>query len=76
MASWTNDPQLHALMRRYVTAVARVDAAREQRLPGAEIERLDADKRDAARVYEDALLARGWHIPGLAIGSSARASRW
>jgi hypothetical protein len=76
MATWTNDPQLHSLMRAYVSAVARVDAARAQQLPAADVERLESDKREAARAYEDALLARGWQIPGLAIGSSARSSRW
>ena len=29
MASWTNDSRLHALMRTYLTAVARLDLARE-----------------------------------------------
>jgi hypothetical protein len=76
MASWTNDSQLHALMRTYLGAVARLDQAAADGLPAAELDRLRAEKRDSARAYEDALLARGWHIPGLAIGSLARAARW
>ena len=76
MASWTNDSQIHALMRRYLAAVARYDEATDRRLPGAELERLRDEKREAARDYEEALIARGWQIPGLAIGPLARAARW
>jgi hypothetical protein len=76
MASWTNDLQLHALMRTYLTTVARLDAARKDLRPEAEVDRLQAEKRDAARAYEEALLARGWQIPGLALGPMARAARW
>jgi hypothetical protein len=76
MASWTNDSQIHALMRRYLAAGARYDEATERRLPAAELERLRDEKRDAARDYEEALIARGWQIPGLAIGPLARAARW
>ena len=39
MASWTNDSRLHTLMRTYLTAVARLDLARERlrtgTVPGA-----------------------------------------
>jgi len=76
MASWTNDSQLHALMRGYLTAVAQLEQARADGLPDDEIDRLTAAKRDAARAYEEGLLARGWQIPGLAIGPLARAARW
>lgn len=76
MASWTNDSQLHSLMRAYVAAAARLDQARDDHLPQEEIDRLQADKREAARAYEEALLARGWQIPGLAIGPLARSARW
>jgi hypothetical protein len=76
MASWTNDAQIHTLMRKYLTAVARYDEAAHRRLPGAELDRLRDDKREAARDYEEALIARGWQIPGLAIGPLARAARW
>jgi hypothetical protein len=76
MASWTNDTQIHSLMRRYLAAVARYDEASEQRLPSAEVDRLRDEKREAARDYEEALIARGWQIPGLAIGPLARAARW
>lgn len=76
MASWTNDSQLHALMRAYVAAAARLDQARNDHLPPPELDRLQDEKREAARAYEEALLARGWQIPGLAIGPLARAARW
>jgi len=76
MASWTNDSQLHALMRAYLGAVARLEQACTDGLPGTELDRLRGEKRDSARAYEDALLARGWQIPGLAIGPLARAGRW
>jgi hypothetical protein len=76
MASWTNDSQIHALMRKYLAAVARYDEAAEQRLPAPELDRLRDEKREAARDYEEALIARGWQIPGLAIGPLARAARW
>jgi hypothetical protein len=76
MASWTNDAQIHTLMRKYLAAVARYDEASERRLPSAELDRLRDEKRDAARDYEEALISRGWQIPGLAIGPLARAARW
>jgi len=76
MASWTNDSHIHALMRRYLAAVARYDEATERRLSATELDRLRDDKREAARDYEEALIARGWQIPGLAIGPLARAARW
>ena len=76
MASWTNDGQLHVLMREYLAAAARLDQGREDHLAEGQIERLVADKQAAARAYEEALLQRGWQIPGLAIGPLARASRW
>ena len=76
MASWTNDSQLHALMRAYLTAAARLDQARDDGATTEELDRLLAEKRSAARDYEEALLARGWQIPGLAIGPLARAARW
>ncbi len=76
MASWTNDMQLHALMRAYVAAVAELEQARDDGLPAADVERLRTEKRAAAQAYEEALLARGWQIPGLAIGPLARAGRW
>lgn len=76
MASWMNDGQLHSLMRNYITAVSRLDQAREDGDSLPEIERLMEEKRVAARSYEEALLVRGWQIPGLAIGPLARVSRW
>ena len=76
MASWTNDSRLHTLMRAYVSAVARLDDAGKTGAPADELDRLRDEKRDAARAYEQALLARGWQIPGLAIGPLARAARW
>jgi hypothetical protein len=76
MASWTNDGRLHGLMRTYLSAVARLDLARENASPADVIERLVTEKRGAAQAYEEALVARGWQIPGLAIGPMARASRW
>lgn len=76
MASWTNDGRLHGLMRAYLSAVARLDQARENASPEDAIERLVTEKRIAAQAYEEALVARGWQIPGLAIGPMARASRW
>ena len=76
MASWTNDGQLHTLMRAYLAAASRLDEARDDDLPEAELAQLRARKREAARAYEEALLARGWQIPGLAIGPLARAARW
>jgi hypothetical protein len=76
MASWTTDGQLHRLMQAYLGAVARFDQGREQALAAPDLERLRNDKRSAAQAYEEALLARGWQIPGLAIGPLARASRW
>ena len=42
----------------------------------SELDRLRDEKREAARDYEEALIARGWQIPGLAIGPLARAARW
>lgn len=76
MASWTNDARLHGLMRTYLAAVARLDLARENSSPPEVIDRLVNEKRVAAQTYEEALVARGWQIPGLAIGPMARASRW
>jgi len=76
VASWTNDAKIHSLMRNYLAAVARFDEARDEHLPEEELERRRTEKREAAKAYEEALLARGWQIPGLAIGSFARAARW
>jgi hypothetical protein len=76
MASWTNDGQLQRLMQAYLAAVARLEQGREQSLSSDDLERLRNQKRSAAQAYEEALLARGWQIPGLAIGPLARASRW
>jgi hypothetical protein len=76
MASWTNDSHIQSLMRAYVAAAVRLDDARATGATGDEIDRLEADKRAAARAYEEALVARGWRIPGLAIGPLARAARW
>jgi hypothetical protein len=76
MASWTNDARLHGLMRVYLAAVARLDLARENASPPEVVDRLVNEKRVAAQSYEEALVARGWQIPGLAIGPMARASRW
>ncbi|HEY8728786.1 MAG TPA: hypothetical protein VIL94_04325 [Acidothermaceae bacterium] len=76
MASWTNDSRLHVLMRTYLTAVARLDLARENASTEDVVDRLVNEKRVAAQAYEEALVARGWQIPGLAIGPMARASRW
>jgi|GEM_PF-2814275 hypothetical protein len=76
MASWTNDSRLHTLMRTYLTAVARLDLARENASTEDVVDRLVNEKRIAAQAYEEALVARGWQIPGLAIGPMARASRW
>lgn len=76
MASWTNDSRLHALMRTYLTSVARLDLARENASAEDVVDRLINEKRIAAQAYEEALVARGWQIPGLAIGPMARASRW
>ena len=76
MASWTNDSRLHAMMRTYLTAVARLDLARENASTEDVVDRLVNEKRVAAQAYEEALVARGWQIPGLAIGPMARASRW
>jgi hypothetical protein len=75
MASWTNDGRLHGLMRAYLAAVARLDTAREQASPPEVIDRLVNEKRIAAQAYEEALVARGWQIPGLAIGPMARAGK-
>jgi len=76
MASWTNDSRLHTLMRAYLTAVARLDLARENASTEDVVDRLVNEKRIAAQAYEEALVSRGWQIPGLAIGPMARASRW
>jgi hypothetical protein len=76
MASWTNDGRIHGLMRTYLAAVARLDLARENASRNEVIERLVTEKRIAAQAYEEALVSRGWQIPGLAIGPMARASRW
>jgi len=76
MASWTNDGRLHGLMRTYLAAVARLDTARETASPTDVIDRLVNETRIAAQAYGEALVARGWQIPGLAIGPMARASRW
>jgi hypothetical protein len=71
-----NDSYLHQVMRAYLAAATRLDQARADGSPDDEIDRLAAAKNDAAKAYEEALLARGWHIPGLAIGPLARAARW
>ncbi len=76
MGSWVNDSQLLVLMRSYLAAVNRLDQAHRDGEPDDEVELLRADKRAAARSYEEALLARGWQIPGLAVGPMARLSRW
>ena len=76
MASWTNDSHIQTLMRAYVAAASRLDDARAAGAEADEIDRLRADKRAAAHAYEEALVARGWQIPGLAIGPLARAARW
>jgi hypothetical protein len=76
MGSWMNDSQLQSLMGSYLAAANRLDQADRDALPEAEIEQLRAAKRAAARSYEEALLARGWQIPGLVVGPLARLSRW
>ena len=45
-------------------------------LHAGDLEPFPDEKRVAAQAYEEALVARGWQIPGLAIGPMARASRW
>jgi hypothetical protein len=76
MSSWMNDSRLQSLMGVYLAAATRLDHATRDGLPDEEIDRLRAEKRVAARSYEEALLARGWQIPGLVVGPMARLSRW
>jgi hypothetical protein len=76
MGSWMNDSQLQSLMGNYLAAATRLDHADRDELPDDEVEKLRAEKRAAARTYEEALLARGWQIPGLVVGPMARLSRW
>ncbi len=76
MGSWMNDNQLKTLMGSYLAAANRLDSAVSDGSPHDVIERLRTEKRSAARAYEEALLARGWQIPGLVVGPMARLSRW
>jgi hypothetical protein len=71
MGSWANDHQLIALMRAYVVASNRVEnLAGRSDVPVEVVETCRAAQRQAAADYEEALLARGWHIPGLLSSTS------
>jgi hypothetical protein len=76
MASWMNDNQLQTLMGSYLAAANRLDRASSDGSPDELVEQLRTEKRTAARAYEQALVARGWQIPGLVVGPMARLSRW
>jgi hypothetical protein len=76
MGSWMNDNQLQTLMAGYLAAANRLDHAVTDGSPDDVVDRLRTEKRSAARTYEEALLARGWQIPGLVVGPMARLSRW
>ncbi len=73
MGSWTSDRQLLNLMRSYVVATNRLEVL-EARLGvlearvavhSDELATMRAAQREAARCFEEALVARGWQIPGL-----------
>jgi hypothetical protein len=76
MGSWMNDNQLQTLMGSYLAAANRLDRATSDGSIDELVEQLRTEKRAAARAYEQALLARGWQIPGLVVGPMARLSRW
>ena len=65
MTSWTSDKALLELMRGYVQAANKLSYAERR------VERDDKEYRDlqtahelAAVAFEDALVERGWRIPG------------
>jgi hypothetical protein len=76
MGSWMNDNQLQTLMGSYLAAANRLDRAMSDGSADELVEQLRTEKRASARAYEQALLARGWQIPGLVVGPMARLSRW
>ncbi len=80
MGSWTSDRQLLALMRGYVVATNRLEVLEARsavfeagvRVDTDELRAVRAAQRDAARSFEEALLARGWQIPGVSAPPGAQ----
>lgn len=67
MGSWMSDQQLLDLMRGYVVATNRLEVLESREVVNPEVlEAVRQAQREAARAFEDALLARGWQIPGVA----------
>jgi len=65
MSSWTNDSNLVELMRNFVVATNRIRYA--QAHPETEHAAAAALRREqvaAAAAFEQALLERGWQVPG------------
>lgn len=66
MGSWTSDQQLLDLMRSYVVATNRLEVLELREVVNPEVlAAVREAQRQAARAFEDALLARGWQIPGV-----------
>ncbi len=67
MGSWMSDQQLLDLMRGYVVATNRLEVLESREVVNPDVlETVRQAQREAARMFEDALLARGWQIPGVA----------
>ena len=65
MTSWTSDRALLELMRGYVQAANRLSyAERRVEVPDGEYRDLQQAHELAAAAFEDALVQRGWRIPG------------
>lgn len=75
MGSWTSDQQLIALMRAYVVASNRLENfAGRPDIADEVVDACRVAQRRAAVEYEEALVARGWQIPGLLSGTPAQAA--
>jgi len=68
MSAPTLDAELHRAMTQYLMASNRLKVA-EERNDAIMIEQSEADQKQAARAYEEALVKRGWRAPAGAMSS-------
>ena len=65
VASWTGDHVLLELMRQYVQAANRLNyAERKTAVDDVDYHAQRRAREDAAAALEDALMERGWTVPG------------
>jgi hypothetical protein len=65
MGSWTTDSTLVDFMRAFVVATNRLRYAEERNeVDAATMTALQRSQRAAATAFEEAVLERGWQLPG------------